>query len=73
VQNVDVKVKDQLLTIEAKAQKQEHKAGGDDGLESFTMSSYSQALTLPGPVRVEQMQVERKEGMLVITLPKLNV
>jgi hypothetical protein len=32
---------------------------------------YSQLLTLPGLVQANKMAVERKENMLVVTLPKL--
>lgn len=33
-------------------------------------AGYEQTIDLPGPVRSEEMNVERKEGVLVITLPK---
>ena len=68
VQKIDVKVVDQVLTVEAKAEQREKRGTGS--IETFTMSGYAQSLTLPGPVQSDKMEVERKEGLLVITLPK---
>ena len=47
--------------------KKEENAGA---LHSTRKSAYSQLLTLPGPVQGEKMQVDKQEGMLVVTLPK---
>ena len=66
--NVSVNVDDRILKIEAKAEtKSEEK---DKETVVTQKSQYSQLLTLPGPVQVEKMKVDRKEGMLVVTLPK---
>jgi len=73
VQKIDVKIQDQTLTISAKAEQREKKQGDASNAESFAMSSYAQTLTLPGPVKADKMEVERKEGLLVITLPKTGV
>ncbi len=70
VHRIDVKVMNDILTIQAKAEQREKKDAEAVAAESFTMSSYSQSLTLPGPVQSDKMEVERKEGLLVITLPK---
>jgi HSP20 family protein len=65
--NVSVTTDGTTLRIEAKSEGKEEKNA--EGLVS-RRSRYSQVLTLPGPVSPDQMKVERKEGMLVITLPK---
>jgi len=70
MQNIDVTVEDRTLKIEAKEQetsKKEDKAGP---LHRTRKAAYSQIFTLPGPVQGEKMQVDKKEGMLVVTLPK---
>jgi HSP20 family protein len=70
MQNIDVTVEDRILKIEAKEQetsKKEDKAGP---LHRTRKAAYSQIFTLPGPVHGEKMQVDKKEGMLVVTLPK---
>jgi|GEM_PF-2655341 len=68
--DVDVKIEGQTLKISAKAEtknRSESKAGVE---ESFNLSSYAQVLTLPGPVNGNQMKIDRKEGLLVINIPK---
>lgn len=70
MQNISVTVEGGTLKIEAKDQettKQEDKAGA---LHSTRKAAYSQLLTLPGSIQADKMRVEKKEGMLVVTLPK---
>lgn len=69
MQNINVTVENRTLKIEA--QEQETKKG-DKGsaLHSTRKAAYSQLLTLPGPVQSDKMKVDKKEGMLVVTLPK---
>jgi hypothetical protein len=43
-----------------------------DGMVFSQKAHYSQLLTLPGPVQADKMVVERKENMLVVTLPKAS-
>jgi HSP20 family molecular chaperone IbpA len=64
--NVNVTADERTLKIEAKTEKSDSK---DDSVRS-TKTHYSQLLTLPGPVKTDGMKVDRKEGMLVVTLPK---
>lgn len=65
--NVSVNVdNDRFVTITTK---QDQKSGAG-GLTAFSASSSTQSLTLPGPVRVEQMRMEYKNGRLEVTLPK---
>jgi HSP20 family molecular chaperone IbpA len=66
MENVKVTVENQTLKIEAKAEK----AKSDQGSQLSEKAYYSQFLTLPGSVQSDKMAVDRKEGMLVITLPK---
>lgn len=70
VEKIDVKVMNDVLTIQARAEHREKKDAEAAKAESFTMSSYSQSLTLPGPVHPDKVEVERKDGLLVISLPK---
>jgi HSP20 family protein len=59
---------DRVLKIEAEAEKREEKQEGSMVMER--KSHYSQYLTLPGPVDADQLKVDRKDGILVITVPK---
>lgn len=63
--DVNVTAEEKTVKIEAKAEK-------NDKEGSAFRSHYSQFLTLPGPVDATKMRVDRKEGMLVITLPKAS-
>jgi HSP20 family molecular chaperone IbpA len=69
MKHVDVAVDGQTLKIEAKAEETEKKQ--EKGAIIAHKAHYAQMLTLPGPVKVDKMTVERKEGMLVVTLPKV--
>jgi len=71
--NIDVKLEGQTLNISAKAETRERKEEKNGTAESFSLSSYAQVLTLPGPVEEHKMKIDRKEGLLVITIPKKNI
>ena len=70
MQNISVTVEERTLKIEAKEQAMTKKEGEGGALHSTRKAAYSQILTLPGPVQSEKMKVEKKEGMVVVTLPK---
>jgi len=66
--NVKVTVEGQTLKVEAKAEETEKKE--DKGVVRSHKAQYAQVITLPGPVQAEKMKVDKKDGMLVVTLPK---
>jgi HSP20 family molecular chaperone IbpA len=68
MENVNVTGEGDLLRIEAEAEESEKKQ--ESGTLKLQRAQYAQAITLPGPVQVEKMKVEKKEGMVVVTLPK---
>ena len=70
MQEINVTVQDRTLRIEAKEQETKKKEGDAGALHSMRKAAYSQLLTLPGPVQSEKMKVEKKEGVLIVTLPK---
>jgi len=70
VKNVNVTVEQQSLRIEAKEQESTKQDDPARPLQSSRMAAYSQLVTLPGPVQADKMRVEKKEGLLVVTLPK---
>jgi len=67
-QNAKVFVEDGVLKIEAAAEESSER--GETGLVWRKKSQFSQAITLPGPVDPAGLGIERKQGLLVITLPK---
>jgi HSP20 family molecular chaperone IbpA len=61
----NVSVRDRVLTVAAEETSGDAKTGG-----FFSAGRFSHSIQLPGAVQVAKMKVERKEGRLVITLPK---
>ena len=70
IKNVNVTVEDQTLRIEAKAETTDGRDKDDEKSSATRKAHYSQLLTLPGPVQPDKMKVERKDGVLTVTLPK---
>lgn len=67
----DVKVtieNGRILNIEAKAEERADQEG--EGMVIKRKSHYLQQLTLPGPIDAGGLKVDRKQGLLVITVPK---
>jgi HSP20 family molecular chaperone IbpA len=64
---VNVSINDRLLRIETN-EESGSKSSGNSLMQH--RSSYSQAMTLPSPVLVGKMKVDRKGDELVVTLPK---
>ncbi len=65
--NVSVNVEnDRFVTITTK----QDKSSQAGGLSAFSASSSTQSMTLPGPVKVERMTMDYKNGQLEVTLPK---
>jgi HSP20 family molecular chaperone IbpA len=69
MENVTATVEGRTLQIEAKS---ENSATGQSAGEGAAVhrAAYSQRITLPGPVNRAKMNVEKKERMLVVVLPK---
>jgi HSP20 family molecular chaperone IbpA len=72
MENITVTVEGGTLKIEAKEQETRNKGGDTGSLHSTRKAAFSQQLTLPGPVQSEKMKIEKKESMLVVTLPKVK-
>lgn len=68
MENVNVAVEGQTLRIEAKAEETGKKE--DQKSLKTHRTQYAQVITLPGPVKADKMKVDKKEEMVVITLPK---
>ncbi len=66
LQNVNVKLEDGQLRLSAS----ESQSTKTKGARSLQAGNYEQIMTLPGPVKEKGMKVERKDGTIVVTLPK---
>jgi HSP20 family molecular chaperone IbpA len=68
INNVKVSVEGDSLKLEAQGEDTGQEEG--DGSIISKKVHYSQVLSLPGPVQADKMTLERKENMLVVTVPK---
>ena len=66
--DVNVKYENNALHLTAQVQQKSDAAAGDT--QSRSVERYETMTTLPGPVKDADMKVERKEGSVVVTLPK---
>jgi HSP20 family molecular chaperone IbpA len=66
--DVNVKFENDALHLTAQAQKKSDTAAGNT--QSTSVERYETMTTLPGPVKDADMKVERKEGSVLVTLPK---
>lgn len=72
-EQVKVSVREQNLIIEAVAEKtSEIEAGKDAKATMRHMRQYAQSIALPGPVDGDHIEIERKEGLLLIRIPKIK-
>lgn len=70
INNVNVSVEGDVLKLEA--QGEDTRQEEQDGSSFSRKAQFSQVLSLPGPVQADKMTVERKENMLIVTLPKAS-
>ncbi len=66
--NAKVTIDGRILKIEAVSEDSTDKL--EDGFVVRRKAQYSQIITLPGEVDADQLKIDRKEGMLVISVPK---
>src|ERR1043166_5758033 len=71
--DVNVKIdNDQTLHVSVKQQKQETKNTKNGSARITELGQYEQVVTLPEPVRSQDMKVSRKGHEIVVTIPKAN-
>ena len=70
VSDVDVKFENGRLRLTAQKQKNTSSSPGGGTMQSVERGQYEEMITLPGPVNDSKMKVDRKDGSVVVTLPK---
>jgi HSP20 family molecular chaperone IbpA len=70
MQNVNASVEGQTLKIEASAENTGKNSDPTKGVVTRSKAHFSQVLTLPGPVQADKMSIDKKDGLVIITLPK---
>jgi HSP20 family molecular chaperone IbpA len=69
--DVNVKIdNDQTLTVSVKQQKQQTKNTQNGSASMTELGQYEQVVTLPEPVKSDQMKIDRHGHEIVITIPK---
>ena len=72
--DINVNLDDRMLNLSAQVRGSRNESSGNSNgfhRENFS-SSFQQAMTLPGPVDASKMKSNFKDGVLTITIPKLN-
>src|ERR1043166_9016863 len=71
--NVNVKIDNhRMLHVSVKQQKQQTKNTNNGSASITQLGEYEQVVTLPEPVRSEDMKIDRHGHEIVITIPKAN-
>jgi HSP20 family protein len=72
--DINVNLNDRLLSLSAQVHGIRNESSGDStGFHRETYSSsFQQAMTLPGPVDDSGMKSDFKDGVLTVTIPKMN-
>jgi HSP20 family molecular chaperone IbpA len=71
--NVNVKIdNDQTLHVSVKQQKQQTKNTKNGSASTTELGEYEQVVTLPEPVRSQDMKINRNGHEIVVTIPKAN-
>ncbi|WP_319508191.1 Hsp20/alpha crystallin family protein [uncultured Methanolobus sp.] len=71
--DVDLDVSDNLLTISAKRSASSEENEGGYLRRERTYSSFSRTITLPEAVTTEGAKAKLEDGVLTVTLPKLQI
>lgn len=69
-ENLDVAIRDTMLTIKANTQSEEQEETGQYFRRERRTGSYSRTLTLPAVVESSKAKASFKDGILELTLPK---
>jgi HSP20 family molecular chaperone IbpA len=70
VSNVNVNFKDGELRLTAREQKESPKNSSQAAPTTIERGQYEEMITLPGPVKEDEMQVNRQANAVIVTLPK---
>jgi HSP20 family protein len=70
--DLDISVTDNLLTIKGKTSSEKKEEKGDYHRHEISSSSFARSVTLPGAVDESKAATTLKDGILEITLPKVE-
>lgn len=70
--DLDISVTENLLTIKGESRKETKEEKGDYHRHEISSSSFARSVTLPGAVDSSKAKASLKDGILEITMPKLE-
>lgn len=70
--DIDISLTDTLLTIKGESRKESKQEKGDYHRREISTSSFSRSVSLPGSVDASKAVASLKDGVLEVTLPKME-
>jgi HSP20 family protein len=71
-ENVEISLKEDLLTIKGEKREEKEEKGENRYYVERSYGTFSRTLTLPSLVKSDQVKATFEDGILVITLPKVE-
>jgi HSP20 family protein len=71
-EDIEVSVSGDVLTIKGESKHEEKEEKGDYWRSEITRGSFSRTLQLPAAVDEDKVKAEMKDGLLQLTLPKIE-
>jgi HSP20 family protein len=71
-EDLEISVSDDTITIKGQSRTEEEKEDGDYHRREIVSRSVSRTVALPGPVDGDRAKAQLKDGMLEVTLPKVE-
>lgn len=71
-ENLDISLANDMITIRGKRENQEEVKKEDYYYKECYWGSFSRSIILPAEVRADEVKAELENGILTITLPKVN-
>lgn len=70
--DVKINIQNNILTIEGTTEKREEKKEKEYFQQEIFKGSFSRSVQLPGEVKSEEAKAASKNGMLIVTIPKME-
>lgn len=68
--NITINIDDRVLTVSGKIDKTVEEQGQNQLRKERRSGEFKRSLTLPGPVKSDEMEAKYEDGVLTVTLPK---
>jgi HSP20 family protein len=69
-EDFDISLQDDMLTISGERKSESEKREGESFRSERFFGRFSRSITLPSPVKAEEVKAAYEEGVLTVTLPK---